>query len=270
MPALLEPVAFRADSGHSWMMPEDNSSQHEKEPDGGPPASEPVRTVKEPRGQSNPLYGCAILVIAILTFGGTAFYMFVYTPYMQNKEIAGFAVQDAPPLEPVKVDETQKSAMRTKLETFSTMANLGKPVTLTFSADELNTIVELAAESGVADYRGMVRFTGMDATAELLKADIRWKMNSLPFVQGPERYLAGHATFKPVIENNALELHIETIDVPGKTVSPGFIRQLHTWPWLNLAKLKNEVRTPLSKVTRFEFSAAGPLFILHCGENAPP
>jgi hypothetical protein len=97
-----------------------------------------------------------------------------------------------------------------------------------------------------------------------------WKMNHLPFVQGPDRYLAGHATFKPVIENNALELHIETIDVPGKTISPGFIRQLHTWPWLNLAKLKSEVKNPLSKVTRFEFSAAGPLLVLHCGENAAP
>jgi hypothetical protein len=252
------------------MMPEDNHRQDDKHAAGDPPVSEPVRTVKEPRGQSNPLYGCAILLIALLTFGGTAFYMFIYTPYMQNKEIDAFAMQDAPPLKPFKVDEAQKAAMRTKLETFSTMANLGKPVTLTLTSDELNTLVELAAESGVADYRGMVRFTGMDAPGELLRADIRWKMNNLPFVQAPDRYLAGQATFKPVIENNAIELHLETLDVPGKTVSPGFIRQLHNWPWLNLAKLKSEVKDPLSKVTRFEFSAGGPLFILHCGKVSAP
>lgn len=251
-------------------MPEENLNKNDNGAQGVPPQEGTVKTVKEPRGQSNPLYGCAILLIAIITFGGTASYMFIYTPYMQNKEINGFAVQDAPPLEPVKLDETQKSAMRTKLETFSTMANLGKPVTLTLTADELNTMIELAAESGVADYRGMVRFTEIDATAELLKADIRWKMNNLPFVQGPDRYLAGHATFKPVMENNSLELHLETIDVPGKTVSPGFIRQIQNWPWLNLAKLKSEVKDPLSKVTRFEYSPSGPLFILHCGENAPP
>lgn len=251
-------------------MPEDNSSQQDKQPAGDPPLSAPVKTVKEPRGQSNPLYGCAILLIAILTFGGTASYMFIYTPYMQNKRINEFAVQDAPPLEPVMLDETQKSTMRTKLETFSAVADLGKPVTLTLTVDELNTIVELGAEDGVADYRGMVRFTGIDATAQLLKADIRWQMNNLPFVHAPNRYLAGHATFKPVIENNAIELHLDTIDVPGKTVDPGFIRQLQNWPWLNLAKLKDKVKNPLSKVTRFEFSASGPLFILHCGENASP
>jgi hypothetical protein len=57
--------------------------------------------------------------------------------------------------------------------------------------------------------------------------------------------------------------------VPGKTVSPGFIRQLHNWPWLNLAKLKSEVKDPLSKVTRFEFTEGGPLLILHCGEKTP-
>jgi hypothetical protein len=196
--------------------------------------------------------------------------MFIYTPYMQNKDINMFAVQDAPPLEPLKLDQTVVSALRTKLETFSAVAVLGKPVTLTLTSDELNTIVELAGESGVADYRGMVRFTGIDGEADLLKADIRWKMNSLPFVQAPDRFLAGHATFKPVIENNALELHLETIDVPGKTVSPGFIRQLQNWPWLNLAKLKSEVKDPLSKVTRFEFSPGGPLFILHCGGNTRP
>jgi hypothetical protein len=216
---------------------------------GKPPAPEPqegpTKAVKEPRGQSSPLYGCAILLIAILTFGGTAFYMFIYTPYMQNKEISGFTVQDAPPLEAIKVEEAQKATIRTKLNTFATVANLGKPVTLTLTPEDLNTIVLLAAEAGVADYRDMVRFTGFNAAAQSLEANIRWKMNNLPFVEAPDRYLAGHATFKPVIENGALELHIETIDVPGKSVSEGFVRQLHNWPWLNLAKLKDVVKNPL-------------------------
>ena len=70
-----------------------------------------------------------------------------------------------------------------------------------------------------------------------------------------------------MIENGALELHIETIDVPGKTVTSGFLRQLQTWPWLNLAKLNEEVKTPLSKVTDFEFGPDGSLFILHAGQN---
>jgi hypothetical protein len=95
-------------------------------------------------------------------------------------------------------------------------------------------------------------------------------MNNLPFVQGPDRYLAGHATFKPVIENGALEMHIESLEVPGKSVSEGFIRQLRNWPWLNLAKLQESVKGPLSKVSGFEFSPDNASFTLTCGTPAGP
>jgi hypothetical protein len=247
-------------------MPDQNSSSDPLSPGPSQPDPTPVQTVKEPRGQSNPLYGCAILLIAVCTFGFIVGWT-LYSGWKQSSEIGTFTSPDAPALEPLKVEAAQKSMVKTKLEGFALVAVAGQPVTLTLTVDDLNTILVLAAEAGVADYRDMVRFTGIDPAAQSLKADIRWKMNNLPFVEAPDRYLAGHATFKPVIENGGLELHIETIDVPGKTVSEGFLRQLHNWPWLNLAKLKDEVKTPLSKVTRFEFSPDGSLFILHCGES---
>jgi hypothetical protein len=239
-------------------------------PDDNTPPREVVRTVKEPTGQSNPFYGCAILLIAVCTFGFIITWT-LYSGWKQNAEIASFTVHDAPTLPALPADDAKKAALKAKVASFAAVASNGKPVTLTFTTEELNTLLVIAPEfDPQCAYNGIVYFTGLDPVNKLLKADIRWKMNNLPFVKAPDRFLAGHATFKPIIENNALEIHLENIEVPGKTVSPGFLRQLQNWPWLNLAKLKDEVRTPLGKVTRFDFSEDGTVFALHCGETVKP
>src|SRR3954452_16380015 len=111
----------------------------------------PARTVKEPGGQSNLFYGCAILLIAATTFGFIITWT-IYSGLKQNSEINAFTSTDAPPLDPIKVDESQKSAVRTKLSAFATVANLAKPVTLTLTTEELNTMIVLAGDAGVADY----------------------------------------------------------------------------------------------------------------------
>lgn len=231
------------------------------------PALTEARQTKEPVSGSNPFYGCAILLIAITTFSFIILWS-LYSGLKQSSEIDTFTETNAPPLAAIEAGEALKASVRTKLASFALVAKADKPVTLTLSVEELNAILVLAGESGVADYRGMLRFTGIDAPAQKLKADIRWQMNNLPFVQAAERFLVGQATFKPVIESNALELHIEDLDVPGKTVSEGFLRHLRGWPWLNLAKLKPEVSAPLAKVTRFEFSTDGMLLVLHCGNTS--
>lgn len=245
--------------------------QRETVPDAPEPAQQAapaeVKLTKEPTSGSNPFYGCAILLIAITTFAFIILWS-LYSGLKQSWEIDTFTETNAPPLAAIETGEPQKTAVRTKLTTFAEAAKAGKPVTLTLSLDELNTVLVLAGESGVADYRGMLRFTGIDAPAQKLKADIRWQMNNLPFAQAAERFLVAQATFKPVIENNALELHIEDLNVPGKTVSEGFLRHLRGWPWLNLAKLKPEVSAPLAKVTKFEFSTDGNLFVLHSGDTS--
>lgn len=233
------------------------------------PQDIPTEPAKEPALQSNPFYGCAILMIVVLTFGFIIGWT-LYSGMQQSKEIGTFTVPDPAPLPENKPTDEQKATLKMKLNTFAEVANNGKPVALALTVEDLNTIIALAGEAGVADYRGMVWFTGMDTGTKMLKADIVWKMNNLPFVEAADRFLAGHATFKPVIENGALELHIETLEVPGKTVSEGFMRQLRNWPWLNLAKLKDEVKNPLGKVTSFDFTEVGPIFSLHCGNTVQP
>ena len=83
----------------------------------------------------------------------------------------------------------------TSIDVIEALAKNGKPVALTLTLEELNTLIVLGGETGVADYRGMVRFTGLDAPTKALKADIRWKMNNLPLIPAPERFLVGSDTW---------------------------------------------------------------------------
>lgn len=217
---------------------------------------------KEPTGPFNPLYGCAILVIAICTFGGIVGWT-LYSGYRQDKEIGQFTTDNAPPLPTPTPTEEQKTALLTKLDSFDDATANGKAVPLLLSVEELNTLLVVAGEKEVADYRGIARFTAIDPQSQLLIADLCWQMNRLPGSNGPKRFLVGTGGFKPVIENNSLDLHIETLTVPGKPVSEGFLRNLKAWPWLNLAKLKPHVKAVLEKVTSFEFSPDGSSIILH-------
>jgi hypothetical protein len=220
---------------------------------------------KEPTGPFNPLYGCAILLIVICTFGGIVTWV-LYSGYRQDKEIGMFTVENATPLPTPETSEEQKAALLTKLDSFTDASANGKHVPLLLSVEELNTLLVVSGEREVADYRGIVRFTRIDPEAKLLFTDLVWQINRLPFSDAPDRFLVGEGGFKLVIEKNALDVYIETLAVPGKPVSEGFLRNLKAWPWLNLAKLKPEVAAVLGRVTSFEFPPDGSAVILHSGE----
>lgn len=206
---------------------------------------------KEPTTSSNPLYGCAILLIAACTFGGIVGWT-LFSGYRQDKEIGMFTVDKADPLPVPTLDAAQKDALNQRLKTFAEAARKDEKVELVLTMEDLNALLVVAADSEVGDYRGIVRFTGVDATGKLLTADLCWPMNRLSLKDDSKRYLVGQGGFEPTFDNRAFDLHIVTLTVPGKTVSPGFLRNLGNWPWLNLAKLKPEIAAVLGKITAFE------------------
>ena len=226
-----------------------------------------MSVVKEPVSGSNPFYGCAILIIAACTFGGIIGYT-LYSGYKQNKEIESFTEHDAPPLPVVALADTDRTELQGKLDSFTQVAKNKKPVTLTLSVEELNQLITLAGEKEVADYRGIIRFTGLDAKAGRILADIRWKMNNLPFSKAPDRFLVGSAVFVPKVGNGTFDLYIETVTVPNKTVSPGFVGQLQNIPWLNLAKLKPEFADVMKLVSAFKFTEDGASFVLEANAQS--
>src|SRR6188768_3401291 len=130
-------------------------------------------TQKESTTSSGPLYGCAILIIAACTFGGIVGWT-LYSGYRQDKEIGFFTVDKAEALPVTTLDAAQKDALSQRLKTFAEAAKKGEKVDLILTMDDLNALLVLAAESEVGDYRGIVRFTGVDPTGKLLMADLCW------------------------------------------------------------------------------------------------
>jgi hypothetical protein len=223
-----------------------------------------TKVTKEPTGAHSPYYGCLILLMVVCTFGGIGAWT-LYSGYKQDKEISLFTVNEPTPLPLAEVSAEEKTALQGRLNTFATDAIASRSATLSLSLSDLNSLLILSGEAGVADYRGILRFTGLDGKTKTLLADLCWEMNQLPFSDKGKRYLVGSGAFSPVIENDSLDVKINTLSVPGKTVSYGFLRNLQNWPWLNLAKLKPEIKSVVDKVTSWEISEDGSALLLKSG-----
>ncbi len=223
---------------------------------------------KVPTGAYSPFYGCAIIIIMVLTFGGIITWS-VYSLLKQDKEIASFTQEVAPFMPEIVLPDAAKAALKAKLNAFAEATNKGQAADLTLNIDELNGLLILAAENGIgqqegsAAYRDFIRFTGFDFSKKLLLTDIRMPMNKLPWAGGGQRYVVGTATFAFQADGKPFDLNLENIIVPGKSVSPGFVNNLNSMPWLSVAKQKAEIAAALNRVTSFELPSDGKSIILH-------
>lgn len=231
---------------------------------------------KVPTAQFNPFYGCAILVIMVLTFGGIVTWM-IYSGIEQDRQIATFTTENAPPLPLLVVSDSEKTVLKNKLTPFAESAAKGDAAQLSLNLTEANALLVLAADAGIGEdkdsmsYREMLRFTGFDPKTQFVNGNLRMPVNKLPWAGGDKRYLVGSATFKPVVENSSFSLKIETITVPGKTVSEGFVNNMKTMDWLSLAKQKEtKIADALKKVSACHIAEDGSALIFDCAKSAPP
>jgi len=231
---------------------------------------------KIPTAQFNPFYGCAILVIMVLTFGGIVTWM-IYSGIEQDRQIASFTTENAPPLPALIVSDGEKATLKGKLTLFAESAARGDEAQLSLSSVEANALLLLAAEAGIGEdkdsmsYREMLRFTGFDPKSQFVNGNLRMPVNKLPWADGDKRYLVGSASFKPIVENGTFSLKIETITVPGKTVSEGFVNNMKNMDWLSLAKQKDtKIADTLKKVSACRIAEDGSALILDCAKTAPP
>lgn len=231
---------------------------------------------KVPTAQFNPFYGCAILVIMVLTFGGIVSWM-IYSGIEQDRQIATFTTESALPMPALVVSDSEKAALKNKLAVFAGVASKDNDAQLSLDSTEANILLLLAAEAGIGEnkeslpYREMLRFTGFDAKAQLVNAILRMPVNKLPWAGGDKRFLVGTASFKPVVENGSFCLKIEAIMVPGKTVSQGFVNNMKAMDWLSVAKQKDsKISDALKKVSACHIANDGSALILDCAKTVPP
>jgi hypothetical protein len=230
---------------------------------------------KVPTGRFHPGYGCAIFALMILTFGGIVTWI-VHSLLEQNRQIAGFTVEQAEALPPLVVSDGDKALLRGRLSSFAAALEKSDSENLELSVMDCNVLLAIATDAGIGGdkdstpYPELIRFNGFDARGRILRTDIRLPMNRLPWQEG-KRYLVGGATFRPEIDNGSLIVRIEGVSVPGKPVPEGFVRNLKVWDWLDVAKKKDAtIAATLKKVTSWHITEDDSRLVLECRKAAAP
>ncbi|MDB6140490.1 MAG: hypothetical protein JWO94_3562 [Verrucomicrobiaceae bacterium] len=192
-----------------------------------------TKITKEPTGSFSPFYGCAIMAMAALMFGGIVGWS-LYTLTKQDSAIAKFTVEQPAPPARQSLSVADQAAFITKLNAFAQDATAGKPVTLVLSLPELNTLIDLAPDTGYGNFKEMIAFTSLKP-GDSLVANVSLPLNKLKYWEG-KRYAVGEATFVTEMskdKDGGPDLRLTALTIPGKDVSTGFIDAFASWHWLS-------------------------------------
>lgn len=220
---------------------------------------------KQPTAPFNPFFGCAVMLIVVTTLVGIVLWS-LYSLRTQDNAIAKFTVDQPVALNAVKVAEADRQALMDTLKAFAEGARAGKTGKLELSIAELNTLMEIAPDSGYGKFTDILAFKGTRPESQSLVADVCFPMNKMKFWEG-QRYAVGEAEFKPAIVKDAgADMKLISLTVPGKEVEPKFVEALGGWHWLTPYQ-KLEALTPVFKaITKVEVTVGGvTLFV----EKAP-
>jgi len=214
------------------------------------------RPIKEPVSGYSPFYGCGIMVAAALIFGGIIAWS-AYTLFKQDAEIDQFTVPTSslPELLPLPPDAAQ--ALAEKTATLQKTIAAGQPASIDLTLSELNTLIAQAPDLGNGSYAEIVRFTGTDPEKNHLLADISLPLNPLPFSGKPKRYLVGQATFQVEVSTEGPDARIIAIQVPGKTIPPGFIESQQVWTWVTPYRQDKDLAATLKALRSARVTAHG-------------
>lgn len=190
-----------------------------------------ARVQKVPTAEFSPYYGCTIMVIAVLIFGGIITWS-AYTLITQDKQIA-LITQDEPiKLVPVELTAEQKGDVLRRLTDFGEAAQAGTAASLKLTVPELNALPGLAPKNDYGSYEGMVVLDKTDPAKNSLIGRICLPLNKLKFWEGKKRYLVGEATFLTQVHDDGVDAKIVAIQVPGKEVPQGFVNNMEVWTLL--------------------------------------
>ena len=218
-----------------------------------------ARIQKIPTADFNPFYGCAIMLLAALTFGGIIAFS-AYSLFSQDKAIAAFAAESPVKLPAVELTPEAKTALLQRLSDFATAAQAGKPAELTLSIAELNAVVLLAPDSGYGTYTELVRFESTDPAKNTITGQVSLPMNNIKFWEDKKRYLNGSATFLLYIHEEGIDAKVVDVKVPGKEVAEGFITGMEIWPWVAPYRKIESLCSVLKAIQKITVSAGGVTF----------
>jgi hypothetical protein len=226
------------------------------------------QVVKQPRGVYSPYFGClifSVIILSVVFVGGMAYYSLTN----QDAAISVFASDTPVTLKAQTIPAEQRPALVNKLKAFAQdLIHPSNPeVALSLSIAELNTLIELAPDSGYGSFKEMIAFTQALAETQQLVADVCLPLNRIRFWEG-KRYAVGKSKFKPMIaEKVGLDFQLQSLEIPGKTVSEDFIDRLMLWHWLTPYNKAEGVGTVLAAISKVKVTSSG---ITLLAKSSPP
>ncbi len=218
-----------------------------------------ARVEKIPTAPFNPFYGCAIMVMAALIFGGIIAWS-AYSLFEQDKAIAAFASDQPDKFAPIELAPEARAALEKKLSDFAG----SQTQELSLSIAELNALLLIAPDTGYGVYTDMLRFQRTEPAANRVVARVSLPMNHIKFWEGRKRYLIGEVAYEVVVHDAGVDAKAVDAKVPGKTVPEGFIAGLGTWTLLGPYQKVEPVGSALKKVKKATVTADG--ILLKSGE----
>jgi hypothetical protein len=191
-----------------------------------------ARVEKVPTSDFNPFYGCFIMIMAVLVFGGIIGWS-AWSLFSQDKAIALFAEDQPRKFEPVELKPEERAALVRRLEEFASSAKGGQKAQLRLSVEDLNRLLVLAPDSGYGSYLDMVRFERIDPARSQVLGRVSLPMNHIKFWEDRKRYLNGEAGFLVFLHDKGVDVKVVDVKVPGKEVAAGFIDGMGLWTWLS-------------------------------------
>ena len=186
-----------------------------------------ARVEKVPTAPFSPFYGCAIMIMAALTFGGIIGWS-AYSLFQQDKAIAEFAQDQPQKFAAIELTPEARSGLEKKLADFKA----GTVTEITLSIAELNGLLLLAPDSGYGVYTEMLRFDRTEPEKNRVIARVSLPMNHIKFWEDKKRYLNGEAAYEVMVHEAGVDAKVVDVKVPGKTVAEGFIVGIGTWTLL--------------------------------------
>lgn len=217
-----------------------------------------ARLQKVPTAPFSPYYGCGIIILATLVFGGIVTWS-IYSLLSQDKQIALFTQNDPVTLAPTELSAEQTMSLQQRLSAFGEAVTAGQAATLKLSLAELNILPALAPKSDYGSYAGMVLLEKTDPAKNTLTGKICLPLNHLKFWEDKKRYLIGEATFLIEAQTEGVDAKVVDVKVPGKNVPEGFISGMEIWTLLAPYRKIEPLGAILKRIQKVQVTPDGVL-----------
>lgn len=211
---------------------------------------------KVPTAPFNPFYGCAIMTMAALIFGGIIAWS-AYTFFEQDKAIAKITVPEPVKLAPVELTPDAKATLEKRLTEFGEAAKQGQPAEIALSIADLNAIVAIAPDTGYGSYADLVRFEKTIPDKDAITGQVCLPMNNIKFWEDKKRYLIGELTYYIHIHEEGVDAKVVDVKIPGKEVPDGFITGMEIWPWVAPYRKVEPIGTILKAIRQAKVTPEG-------------